>query len=254
MGDMTDTRRRTIPARRSRTGIHRSWWVAVVIGLVILVTGWSTGMPGMLTDPLREAFGWSRNVIGFAFAVNIFFYGLTAPFAAALMDRFGIRRVITGALTIMAAGAALTALMARPWQLVIGWGVLVGLGTGSTALTFAATVTSRWFVARRGLVSGVLTSANMLGGMALMPVLAWLVGGVGWSCSPWCRWCGWCSEITRQRWARKPMVPPNSRRHRLLRAVRAAVPSSCCAMPRERCLSGYWSGHTASVARRPTES
>lgn len=159
---------------------RRPWWVAAVTGLVVLVTGWSTGVPDVLTEPLRAEFGWSRGTIAFAFAVNMALYGLTAPFAAALMDRIGIRRVVGGALAIVAAGSALTAAMAESWQLLLGWGLLVGLGTGSMALTFAATVANRWFVARRGLVSGVLTSSSMFGGMVLMPLLAWIVHHEGW--------------------------------------------------------------------------
>lgn len=168
------------PVRQDTRKVHPAWWVAATTGLVILVTGWSTGVPGVLTNPLLEEFGWSRGAIGFAFAVNIVLYGLTAPFAAALMDRFGIRLVVSTALVVMAAGTALTAVMTGSWQLVAGWGVLVGLATGSMALTFAATVANRWFVSRRGLVSGVLTSASMFGGMVLMPLLAWIVEQYQW--------------------------------------------------------------------------
>lgn len=160
--------------------MHYAWWIAALTGLVIVVTGASTGMPGLLTDPLRQEFGWSRGTIGAAFAVNMSLYGLTAPFAAALMDQFGLRRVVAGALALIAAGAALTTVMTSPWELVIGWGLLVGLGSGSLALTFAATVTERWFVARRGVVSGVLTSASMFGGMVVLPLLAWIVEHFAW--------------------------------------------------------------------------
>lgn len=168
------------PVLRDTPKVHPAWWVAATTGLIILITGWSTGMPGMLTNPLLDEFGWSRGVIGFAFAVNIILYGLTAPFAAALMDRFGIRRVVGVALAVMVAGTALTVGMTDSWQFVASWGLLVGLATGSMALTFAATVTNRWFVSRRGLVSGVLTSASMFGGMVLMPLLAWIVEQFGW--------------------------------------------------------------------------
>jgi sugar phosphate permease len=165
---------------RGTTKVHRAWWIAAVAGLVIVVTGASTGIPDLLTDPLREEFGWSRGTIGAAFAVNMALYGLTAPFAAALMDRFGMRRVVTAALATIAAGAALTTVTTTPAELVTGWGLLVGLGTGSLALTFGATVTHRWFVARRGMVSGALTSASMFGGMVLLPALAWVVRHAGW--------------------------------------------------------------------------
>ncbi|MGH3492460.1 MAG: MFS transporter, partial [Sciscionella sp.] len=160
--------------------VHRAWWIAAVAGLVIVVTGASTGMPDLLTGPFHSEFGWSRSMVDLAFGINMALYGVTAPFAAALMDRFGVRRVVVVALTAIAAGAALTTLMTEPWELILGWGLLVGLGTGSMALTFAATVTNRWFVARRGLVSGALTSASMFGGMVLLPPLAWIVKHYQW--------------------------------------------------------------------------
>ena len=91
------------------------------------------------------------------------------------MDRFGIRRVVAVALTVIAAGSVLTVWMAAPWQLVLYWGILVGLGSGSMALAFAATVTNRWFVARRGLVTGILTAAGASGQLVFLPLLSWLV-------------------------------------------------------------------------------
>ena len=163
-----------------RAPIHRAWWIAAVAAVVIVMTGWSTGVPNTLTEPLLDEFGWSRGLVGTAFALNIALYGVTAPFAAAAMDRFGIRRVVLSALTLMAVGSAVTALMSAPWQLILGWGLLVGLGSGSLALTFGAVVAERWFHTRRGLVSGVLTSSSMFGGMVLMPLLAWIMHQHGW--------------------------------------------------------------------------
>ncbi|MFJ1749893.1 MFS transporter [Streptomyces sp. NPDC088116] len=125
-------------------------------------------------------FDWSRGTIGFAVSVNLALYGLTAPFAAALMDRFGIRRVVAVALTVISAGSVLTVWMTAPWQLVLYWGILVGLGSGTMALAFAATVTNRWFVARRGLVTGILTAAGASGQLVFLPLLSWLVENHGW--------------------------------------------------------------------------
>src|SRR5688500_17912577 len=105
-------------------------------------------------------------------------YGLTAPFAAALMERFGIRRVVMGALLVVALGSGLTVFMTTSWQLVLLWGVLVGLGSGSMALSLVATVTGRWFVARRGLVSGILTAGGAAGPLVFLPVVAF--GGSAW--------------------------------------------------------------------------
>ncbi|MFH8614892.1 MFS transporter [Streptomyces sp. NPDC017979] len=160
--------------------IHRAWFVAAVAFVTIIGAAAFASLPGLLIDPLHEEFSWSRGTIGFAVSVNLALYGITAPFAAALMDRFGIRRVVAVALTVIAAGSALTVVMTAAWQLVLYWGVLVGLGSGSMALAFAATVTNRWFVARRGLVTGILTAAGASGQLVFLPLLSWLVEQHGW--------------------------------------------------------------------------
>lgn len=163
-----------------RRGVHRAWWMAAVAALVIGCAGAVATMAGLLVDPLHREFGWSRGVIGVAVSVNMVLYGLAAPLAAAVTDRFGIRRVAAGALAAIASGAALLTVMTSAWQLVLYWGVLVGAGAGSLAMTFAATVTARWFVARRGLVTGILAAASVFGQFAFLPVLSWIVEHHGW--------------------------------------------------------------------------
>ncbi|MEV0777293.1 MFS transporter [Streptomyces sp. NPDC050428] len=166
--------------RSRRPRFHRAWFVAAVTFVTIVGAAAFASLPGLLIEPLHSEFGWSRGEIGFAVSVNLALYGLTAPFAAALMDRFGIRRVVAVALTVIATGSALTVVMTAAWQMVLYWGVLVGLGTGSMALAFAATVTDRWFVARRGLVTGILTAAGASGQLVFLPLLSWLVANHGW--------------------------------------------------------------------------
>ncbi|MFH8838700.1 MFS transporter [Streptomyces sp. NPDC017868] len=180
MAQTTEAGTRT-PAAQSRTPrVHRAWFVAAVTFVTIIGAAAFASLPGLLIEPLHEEFDWSRGTIGFAVSVNLALYGLTAPFAAALMDRFGIRRVVAVALTIISAGSLLTVWMTAAWQLVLYWGVLVGLGSGSMALAFAATVTNRWFVARRGLVTGILTAAGASGQLIFLPLLSWLVEHHGW--------------------------------------------------------------------------
>lgn len=160
--------------------IHRAWFVAAVAFVTIIGAAAFASLPGLLIEPLHQEFDWSRGTIGLAVSVNLALYGLTAPFAAALMDRFGIRRVVAVALTVISIGSVATVWMTSAWQLIMYWGVLVGLGSGSMALAFAATVTNRWFVARRGLVTGILTAAGASGQLVFLPLLAWLVEHHGW--------------------------------------------------------------------------
>src|SRR6516162_9321522 len=142
----TDVRPSTHETQPGRTrSIHRAWSVAAVAFIAIIGAAGFRATPGVLITPLQDTFGWSRATISSAVSVNLLLFGLTAPFAAALMDRFGMRRVVAVALSLVALGSGLTIFMTASWQLIACWGVLVGLGTGSMALVFVATVTGRWF-------------------------------------------------------------------------------------------------------------
>jgi predicted MFS family arabinose efflux permease len=163
-----------------RPRVHPAWWVAGVGFLVLIGAAGFRATPGVLIDPLHEEFGWSRGSISFAVSVNLVLYGFTAPFATALMERYGVRRVVSGALLLISAGGGLTVFMTSQWQLVLCWGVLVGLGAGSMALAFGATIAGRWFVARRGLVTGVLTAGGAAGNLVFLPLVALLAEGPGW--------------------------------------------------------------------------
>ncbi|MDQ8704608.1 MFS transporter [Streptomyces sp. LHD-70] len=179
-GDRRDRRPRKPRPAPPYGRFHRAWFVAAVAFVTIIGAAAFRSLPGLLIDPLHREFDWSRGTIGFAVSVNLALYGITAPFAAALMDRFGIRRVVAVALTVIALGSGLAVWMTAAWQLILYWGFLVGLGSGSMALAFAATVTNRWFTERRGLVTGILTAASASGQLIFLPLLSWMVEGHGW--------------------------------------------------------------------------
>jgi MFS family permease len=160
--------------------IHWAWVVAAVSFIAILGAAGFRSVPGVMMNPLHHEFGWSHGVVGLAMSVNMTLFGLTAPFAAALMDRLGVRPVLSAALLLIATGSALSVTMTASWQLVLLWGVLVGVGTGSISMGFVATVATRWFEARRGLVTGVLTAASATGQLIFLPVVAEVTTRHGW--------------------------------------------------------------------------
>jgi MFS family permease len=160
--------------------IHWAWVVAAVSFIAILGAAGFRSVPGVMMNPLHHEFGWSHGVVGLAMSVNMTLFGLTAPFAAALMDRFGVRPVLSVALVLIASGSALSVTMTTSWQLVLLWGVLVGVGTGSISMGFVATVATRWFEARRGLVTGVLTAASATGQLIFLPIVAEVTTNHGW--------------------------------------------------------------------------
>ena len=162
---------------------HYAWVVAAVTWITLLAAAGFRSTPSTLIVPLEHEFGWSRATISLAVSINLLLFGLFAPFAGGLMERFGVRRVVLAALVAVSAGSGLTVFMQQPWQLDLLWGLVVGVGTGSMASVLAAIVANRWFVKRRGLVLGAMTAAGATGQLIFLPALAWLAVNVGWRAS-----------------------------------------------------------------------
>jgi sugar phosphate permease len=164
----------------TKRSFHYAWTVAAITFLTLLIGAGVRATPSVLIVPLERDFHWSRATISFAISVNLVLYGLIGPFAAEFMNRFGVRRVIAGSLLLVSSAVALTTRMSASWQLVMLWGVLVGCGTGMTALVLGATVVNRWFSAQRGVVMGVLTASTATGQLVFLPILAALIERHGW--------------------------------------------------------------------------
>jgi predicted MFS family arabinose efflux permease len=160
--------------------VHYGWIVAAITFVVLMVGAGVRATPGVLIVPLQREFGWSTATISLSIAVTIFLYGLCGPFAAAIFERFGLRRSVCGALLILAIGVTATTRMEEPWQMTGLWGVLVGAGTGMIAMVFGATVANRWFVKSRGLVLGMLTASSATGQLVFLPLLASISTTYGW--------------------------------------------------------------------------
>ncbi|CAN7241738.1 MFS transporter [Bosea sp. LjRoot237] len=169
-----------LAAALARRGIHYGWAVAAVTFLTMLVTAGAVGAPGVLILPLQKEFGWATSEISSALAIRLLLFGLMAPFAAAFMNRFGVRPVAMVALGLIAASILGSFAMTQLWQLVLLWGIVLGFGTGLTAMVLGATVATRWFVHRRGLVVGLLTASTATGQLVFLPLLAALTEQVGW--------------------------------------------------------------------------
>ena len=159
---------------------HYAWIVVAVTFLTLLTTAGIRSTPGVLIVPLEHEFGWSRASISVAVSVNLLLYGLMGPFAAAFFDKFGIRRTMSIALLLLAAGASATVFISKPWHLILIWGVVVGCGAGMTAFSLSATVVNRWFGKSRGTVMGVLTASAATGQLLFLPFLATLTHRHGW--------------------------------------------------------------------------
>jgi predicted MFS family arabinose efflux permease len=164
------------PSRR----LYYGWVVVGVTFLVMMAGAGIRSTPGVLIVPLRQEFGWSTAEISRAVALNIMLFGLMGPFAVAVMERFGLRRTVCAALSLLCFGVGLTVFMRTPWQLLLLWGGVVGSGSGMIATVLGATVANRWFLRHRGLVLGMLTASSATGQLVFLPVLASLAVHLGW--------------------------------------------------------------------------
>lgn len=163
-----------------RKGIHFSWVIVAITFLTMLTSAAALGLPGVLLQPLSREFGWTTDQISSAIALRFILFGLIGPFAAIFMERFGLRNVITTALTLVALCLALSTQMTQLWQMFLLWGLVLGIATGMTALVLGAVVANRWFEKRKGLVIGLLTASSATGQLIFLPVAAWLIEHHGW--------------------------------------------------------------------------
>jgi MFS family permease len=166
---------RALPA-----SVHYAWLVLGLAFLTLLASAAVRASPSVLIVPLEQAFGWSNATISFAISLNLLLYGCMGPFAAALMQRIGVRRTLIGALLVVEAGVAASTTMSQPWHLVLFWGLLIGVGAGTVAPVLGATIVNRWFVARRGLAMGMVSAAGAAGQLLFLPALASVAQSDGW--------------------------------------------------------------------------
>src|SRR5271156_4685909 len=166
--------------KRGFLKFHHAIPVVAVVFFALLAAAGVRSTPAVLMVPWGQAFGWSRGVISFAAATGIFLFGFTGPFAAAAMQRFGVRVTVMLALALMSGSALTSLLMTQPWQLVLSWGVVSGIGSGCVAGVLSATIVNRWFVTNRGLVMGLFAASTSTGTLIFIPGLSAIAQNYGW--------------------------------------------------------------------------
>jgi MFS family permease len=172
-------------AARLQGRVHYAWIVAALTFLTLLVVAGIRATPSVLIVPLEHSFGWGRDQITLAVSIGLFLFGMMGPFAAAAMQRFGVRRTMIVALVMLASAMGGSAFVRTPLQLVLTWGVLAGLGTGTMAMVLGVTIVTRWFDARRGSVLGLLMASTATGQLLFLPLLAWVVSRQDWRVVVW---------------------------------------------------------------------
>src|SRR5580704_6628840 len=170
----------SLAAALERRNIHYGWVIVGATLLTTVITAAAMSTPGVLIVPLEKEFGWTDAQISSALALRLMLFGLFGPFAAAFMNRYGVRAVMVAAVILISTGMLASLAMTQVWQLVLLWGIVVGIGTGLTAMVLAVTVATRWFNERRGLVMGLFAASNATGQLVFLPLIAQLATSYGW--------------------------------------------------------------------------
>lgn len=160
--------------------IHYSWFILVITFFSIIAAGIVMSSSGVFIDPLEKEFGWDRSIIALAFAISLFLYGISGPFMAALLEVIGLKKMMVVSMTTLLTGIMLTLFMNQSWQLIIIWGVIIGLGASLFLTVVSPYVANHWFVKRRGLAVGILTASTATGQLILLPVLAAIIENYSW--------------------------------------------------------------------------
>ncbi|HWR38943.1 MAG TPA: MFS transporter [Patescibacteria group bacterium] len=169
----------------NRHRVHYSWVILLTTFVALLIAAGVRSTPGVLIVPFEQYFGWNRAQISAALAVNLLLYGFCGPFAAALLELYGVRRVMTAALLLIILGTGMTTGMTASWQLMLLWGLVVGMGSGFLSPVLGTVVANRWFVKRRGLAVGIFSAAGSAGQIIFLPVFSWLLIGYSWQAVTW---------------------------------------------------------------------
>ena len=164
----------------ARRGIHYGWVMIALTFLTAVCASAATSMPGVLIIPITQEFGWTRGDVSGAIGLMLVLFASLAPFAGALMLRYGLRRIVCAAALLAAVALVSTTQVSARWHLWITFGLGLGSAAGITALSLSATVANRWFTQRRGLAMGILTAAFAAGQLTFLPTAAWLASTYGW--------------------------------------------------------------------------
>jgi MFS family permease len=168
------------PASGQEGRFFYGWVVVLVTGLALLLSAGVRSAPGVFLVSVQEDTQWSIGVISFAASLGLLVLGLTAPVGGLLIDRFGMRHVAPAALWLAGISMVASAYVQAPWQLALLWGGVSGVGTGIISGVLGATVATRWFVARRGLIIGLFGASTSAGQLLFVPALMLLATSLGW--------------------------------------------------------------------------
>lgn len=160
--------------------LHYAWVVLAVTFACLFFAAALRSLPGILMLSLEREFGWGRDAISGAVAVNLLLFGLSGPWLGRWMDLYGPKRICIASVALLALAAGACVRVTDLWQWYLLWGVMAGIGSGGTSIILGSALINRWFTERRGLALGILGAAFSSGQLVFTPLLVQINMEFGW--------------------------------------------------------------------------
>ena len=155
-------------------------YIVVVAAFLIIVTMYGVYYTfGIFFSPVLTEFGWTRAMISGAFSLSWIINGLLGIVMGRLNDSLGPRVVLTICGFLVGLGYLLMSQISAAWQLYLFYGAIIGAGMGGGIIPLLSTV-ARWFVKRRGMMTGIVIAGAGIGASIVPPVANWLISTYGW--------------------------------------------------------------------------
>jgi len=156
-------------------GLFRGWWMVAISGFIMTITSVPVFQAlAVWAVALEAQFGWSRTQLGLALSFTRIEGSLTGPIAGYLVDRMGTRFMVFTGLLILTAGLLLFSQVQHLWAFYLAY-FIMSVGQGQAGWITVMTLINHWFVRHRGLAMGLAMMGMGVGGLVLIPVIAWLI-------------------------------------------------------------------------------
>lgn len=160
---------------------HRYAWFVLSASFFIVFLSYGFRMSfGVYLKPMISEFGWDRASISLAASLNVFVYGLLAPFMGKLLDKYGAKMVISLSVIVLGGSVASLSLVKDLFTLYLIFGFLMAFALGGSSIVTNSALITKWFVKKRGLALGLLSSGASLGQLTLVPIITYMILVSGW--------------------------------------------------------------------------
>ncbi|MEK4146326.1 MFS transporter [Robertmurraya sp. FSL W8-0741] len=159
---------------------HYAWVILFITFLTILAVQGIRLSFGAFIEPWEKDFNMDRGTISLISTLSFIVYGLSQPLIGKLVDRFGVRVILSFSTLLVGISIFLCNWATSPWQLFILYGIIVSLGVGGASNVAASVAVTNWFTKKRGLAFGIMEAGFGAGQLILVPASLFLISMYDW--------------------------------------------------------------------------